>query len=360
MRANFKGIASVVFVVLFGLSACNLGAQPPQQVTPVATDIPPLDVPVEATEPPVQHVMVPGDLPAVRSGLAGDHDSSSTAAEQRAPGGDRFTFGRYERPFNAGTMDVYFPYLDILISEFYQDDTWMYAVISVKGDEAGGTPDGKYGFEIDLDVDGGGDWLVMAHQPASTEWTTDGVRVWFDENDDVGGAVKVAADNSSSFGDGYETMVFGSGQGDDDPDLAWVRISPDDPNTIQFAVKRSLLGGDTAFMVGMWSGNDDFDPALFDVNDTLTHEQAGASLKELEFFYPVKELSELDNACRMAIGFNATGIEPGVCPVPAAPGNPGDDPSIPPPPPPPGLTCPPPAIIFCNNDGSCYCLEPAG
>ena len=68
----------------------------------------------------------------------------------------------------------------------------------------------------------------------------------------------------------------------------------------------------------MWAGTS-LDPAAFDMNDHQTHEQAGASLLELEFFYPVKGLSELDNSCRMAIGFQATGNEPGVCPVPGKP-----------------------------------------
>jgi hypothetical protein len=357
MRVNFKGIASLGFVVLFWLAACNLGVLPAEQVVETAaTDVPPIEVAAESTDPPVQHVMVPGDLPATRSGLAGDHDSSITADEQRAPAGDRFTFGRYERPFNADTMDVYHPYIDIQLAEFFMDETWLYGVITVKDDGSGQSLSGKYGFEIDLDVDGGGDWLVMALQPAFTEWTTTGVQVWFDENDDVGGSVKVSADNVPPGGNGYETMVFGSGQ-EDDPDLAWVRISPDDPYTVQIAVKRSLLGNDTAFMVGMWAGNDLFDPAQFDFNDRSTHEQAGSSLIEFEFFYPIKSVHELDNVCRMAIGFNPTGNEPGACPVATTPRNPGDDP---PSTPPPGLTCPPPTIVFCNNDGSCYCLGPEG
>lgn len=161
----------------------------------------------------VQHVMIPGDLPVEQSGLAGDQDSSTTAADNRAPGGDRFTFGRYERPFNADVMDVYYPYLDIQTSEFYQDDVWFYGVITLKSDESSLALNGNYGFEIDLNVDGGGDLLIMAVQPASTEWTTNGAQVWFDMDDDVGGNVKVNADNSSTGGTGYETMIFGDGRG---------------------------------------------------------------------------------------------------------------------------------------------------
>ncbi len=353
---SFRSFVLCVFVLLFGLSACNLGVKPPSEgaeVVEAATEAPVVELITETMTPVVEHVMVPGELPDVRSGLAGDNDSSTTADENRASGGDRFTFDRFERPFNSTTMDVYFPYLDIQSSEIYQDDTWMYGVITVKDGEADPKLGGRYGFEIDLNLDGGGDWLILAIEPSSTEWTTNGVQVWFDENDDVGGNIKVTADDTPPGSNGYETMVFSDGQGDD-PDLAWVRVSPEDPNTVQFAVKTSILGGNLSYMVGMWAGNDAFDPARFDLNDALTHEQAGASLKELEYFYPIKELSELDNVCRMAVGFQPTGSEPGICPQPVNPGNPDE-----PPPPPPGTTCPPPSILYCSPNG-CFCLEPQG
>lgn len=344
MKKDLKRIVFINLVVIIFVFACNLGTAAPTDVVEVASDTPVDAPPTEA----VEHVMIPAELPTELSGIVGDHDSSTTADENRAPSGDRFTFGRYERPFNSETMDVYFPYLDIQKTEFSVDEIWMYAVITVKADESSQNLAGKYGFEIDLNVDGGGDYLIMAIQPSSTEWTTNGLQIWFDENDDVGGSVKAIADESSSVGNGYETQIFGEGQGDD-PDLAWVRISPTDPNSVQIAAKLTLLAGDAAFMVGMWAGNDDFAPELFDVNDMLTHEQAGTSLKELEFFYPVKEVSELDNACRMAIGFQPSGNEPGGCPV-----QPGIDE-----PPPPGQSCPPPSILYCTRNG-CYCLYPQG
>ncbi|MBM3179104.1 MAG: hypothetical protein FJZ86_01985 [Chloroflexi bacterium] len=354
MKKNINKFISLSLFVFLVLSACNLGKAAPSATQAPVTEAAalPADTPTSApTEAVIQHVLIPGDLPAEQSGLAGDHDSSTTADENRAPGGDRFTFGRYERPFNSEAMDVYYPYLDIQTTEFYLDDTWIYAVITLKGDESSQSLAGKYGFEIDLNVDGGGDWLIMAAQPSSTEWSTDGVQVWFDENDDVGGIVKVIADEVLPGGNGYETLIFGNGQ-EDDPDLAWVRVSPADSNTVQIVAKLSILEGDKTFMVGMWAGGEDFSPALFDVNDTLTHEQAGASLKELEFFYPIKELSELDNACRMAIGFQPSGNEPGLCPLP--PGPPGEDPL-------PPSSCPP-QYLFCYYDNYrnlvCVCRQP--
>lgn len=65
----------------------------------------------------------------------------------------------------------------------------------------------------------------------------------------------------------------------------------------------------------MWAGNSLLDPALFDLNDQFSHEQAGAADSGLEYFYPIKEVYEIDSSCRMAVGFQATGKEPGLCEV---------------------------------------------
>jgi hypothetical protein len=275
-------------------------------------DVPPPDgIPVTGATPTaslIQHQAIPAELPGERSGHAGDQDSSPMADKKRAPSGDRFTFDQFERPFNADTMDVYFPYLDIQDVLVYQDDTWAYAVITVKGRDADDALPGKYALELDLDQDGRGDWFIMVSHPASADWTTDGVQAWSDANNDVGGSTVVTADKAISTGDGYETLS-------NDPDGAWARIAPGDPNSIQLAAKLSLLGGDKAYLAGMWTGNEDLNPALFDLNDHFTHEQAGAALPELEYFYPIKQLSELDNTCRLAVGFAPTGNEPGICAV---------------------------------------------
>ncbi len=263
---------------------------------------------------PIQHQVIPAELPAERSGHAGDQDSSSMADKKRAPGGDRFSFAQFERPFNADTMDVYFPYLDIQDVLVYQDDTWAYAVITVKGRDANDSLPGKYALELDVDLDGRGDWFIMASHPASSDWTTDGVQAWTDANNDVGGNTTGTADKALSGGDGYETLAFDQGKVlGQDADAAWARLAPNDPNSIQVAAKRSLWGGGAAYLAGLWTGNEDLNPALFDLNDHFTHEQAGAALVELEYFYPIKQLSELDNTCRMAVGFVPTGNEFGLC-----------------------------------------------
>ncbi len=311
IQSVFVGAIALTLVL-----ACNFnGAVPATEQ--VATDMPttaPKTTPASpptATATAIEHKDIPVNLPSERRNQAGDHDSSPTAAQKRAPGGDRFTFGRYERPFNANTMDKYYPYLDIVDTAFYEDENWIYAVITLKGTDDNGQLTGRYAFEIDSDLDGRGEWLVLVSQPASKEWSVAGVQAWFDANQDVGGSLAVNADKNGN-GNGYETLLVENGQGSD-PDLAWARLSPDSAVMVEMAVKRSLLGSDNSYMIGAWAGNETLDPAQFDFNDHMTHEQAGAALIELENFYPIKGLAELDNACRIAVGFTPNGNEPGSC-----------------------------------------------
>ncbi len=182
---------------------------------------------------------------------------------------------------------------------------------SLKGPDDNGQLAGRYAFEIDSDLDGRGEWLVLVSHPASKEWSVEGVQAWLDADHDVGGSVSVGADKDGN-GNGYETLLVENGQGND-PDLAWARLSPHNAVTVELAVKRSLLGSDKSYMIGAWAGNQALAPAQFDFNDHMSHEQAGAALIELENFYPIKGLAELDNSCRGAIGFAPSGNEPGSC-----------------------------------------------
>lgn len=347
---NKKNILFPISLLFLAMLACVSSS------TPVATESavqPPtliLVVPsstfVSTTSTPaIRHVDVPGEIPVVHSGLAGDQDSSITADEQRAPSGDRFTFGRYERPFNTESMDVYFPELDILGYVVFRDNSWIYVTITVKSGNVEEKLTGKYGVEFDSDIDGRGDWLITIFQPVSSDWTTDGVEVWFDSDNDVGGSLSLTADEQTTNGNGYDVKIFDRGQGDD-ADLAWARLSAEQPNTLEVAVKSSLLGTAQNFMAGVWAGNDQLDPALFDLNDHFTQEQAGSSLIEFEFYYPIKAISEIDNACRVAVGFQPSGSEPGLCPVIKE--------EI------PNEPCPPENVVCFNfgNQTVCYCLEP--
>jgi hypothetical protein len=270
------------------------------------------DEPVGGAPPAIQHEVIPVDLPGARSGQAADFDSSKVIEGKSLIGGDRFTYNRFERPFNAEMMDVYFSQLDIVNTQVFQDDTWIFGRLTLKELAATSSETDKYAIELDVRLNGKGDWLIIANKPESTEWTVRGVKVYQDANRDVGGEFPALTDKNPVDSDGFETLVFDQGQSDD-PDTSWVRISPSDPNTIEFAIKKSVLGNPDKFLINMWAGTSLLDPALFDLNDRFSHTEAGAADAGLEYYYPIKAVYEIDNSCRMAVGFQPTGLEPGLC-----------------------------------------------
>ena len=259
----------------------------------------------------IQHTNIPVNLlPGVSVSHAADFDSSKVSLTHPVVGGDRFTTGQLERPFNANTMTQYFPGLDIVDVQVFEDDFWIYGAIQLTGRETDRTLTRSYALELDPGHDGRGDWLVLASNPLSTDWSVEGVQVYHDSNGDVGNVTAMYTDANVTLGDGFETRIFEQGIGDD-PDLAWARTSPMDPNIIQIAVKRSALGNPKSYMIGMWAGSSLLDPALFDVNDFFTHEQAGSADPSFAY-YPIKAVAEVDNTCRMAVGYQ-TGKETGLC-----------------------------------------------
>jgi len=276
-----------IVILIFTLQACNL----PNTNTPTSTvsgSPPETSIAVTAA---LQNQVVPVGLPAERSGHAGDFDSSLSAANQEATGGDRHTFGEFERPFNAQTMDKYFEQQDIVDTFVFQDDIWIYGQIMLRGQGSDETISSKYALELDVDIDGKGDFLVTASEPTSTEWTVEGVQVCKDQNKSVGNKTAMYTDKNATAGDGFEVCVFNAGEGQD-PDSAWVRAAVDGTPTVEIAVKRSVLGNSDKYLIGMWAGTTLLDPALFDVNDHFTHEQAGAANRGYPLFYPIKEVYE--------------------------------------------------------------------
>jgi hypothetical protein len=213
-------------------------------------------------------------------------------------------------------MDVYYSEIDIQHMELAEDTEWVYATITLKGPDKDGHFTGVYGLEIDVDLDGRGDFLILATNPLAGDWSTDGAQVWTDTNNDVGNHTVVESDPPQT-GDGYDKLLFDRGLGGD-PDTAWSRVSPDNPNSIQIAVKKSLFN-DTAYLWGVWAGKS-LDPAWFDLVDHFTFAEAGSPIVDYEVYYPLKALSEVDNTCRLPAGFQPLGSEPGLCNS-ATPGN---------------------------------------
>jgi len=89
-------------------------------------------------------------------------------------------------------------------------------------------------------------------------------------------------------------------------------VDPSDATVMQLAIKKSLLGNAASFMWNGWADDGVTDPERFDYNDSFTLAEAGSPLSGTSD-YPLKALFLVDNTCRLAFGFEATGNEPGVC-----------------------------------------------
>jgi hypothetical protein len=215
-------------------------------------------------------------------------------------------------------MNTYFPDLDIQTTALQRDAAWIYVMITLAGQDPQGGMPMDYGVELDTNLDGRGDYLVMA-QVSGAAWSTDGVRVWKDGDRDVGGPHPIQADTPPQNGTSYETLLFDQGQGAD-PDLAWARVNPGNPNSVQLAFKRTLFPDPGKYLWGAWAVDPQmFHPDWFDYNDHFTQADAGSPLTELTQYYPLKAFYAADDTCRWAVGFTPTGSEPGVCPIPATP-----------------------------------------
>ena len=305
-----------ITVLLLALLACNLPT-PKQTATPetiivyiTETGAPPATDAIPAsTLPPINHVLYPADAQTTGE-INYDVDSSVTASERRAPYGDIYKFNSLERPFTSNIMD-YIPDVDIMKFRMLKDADWYYIFIEVNGVNAeSGVLSADYGVELDLDLDGHGDYLIWAKPPYTIDWKTEDVSVYEDTNNNSGGLSPTRSDAPFT-GDGYDQNIFASGLGAD-PDLAWVRIDPNSATTIQFAFKKSLPGN--AFMWGVWSGINLNDPTKTNYTDIFTEAEAGSPEKSEQEFYPIKAIHSVDNTCRGAFGYDITGNEPFLCP----------------------------------------------
>lgn len=240
------------------------------EVTEAATEeiIASEETATEAVE--IEHEMIPGD-PIYSQSLPSECNTGfnvyNGTFSVKAPC-DNWSINLLERPVSSDLSEFYH-YLDILNAKAGQSDEWLFFMIDLFG--AGFPEDGTpftYYMELDTDQDGRGDYLIAVTDLDlyTTDWSVTGVRVFEDQNKDVGGGTAIRPDSSSS-GDGYDTVLFDQGLGDD-PDLAWARHNPDHYSQIEFAVKKSLVGGRTNLM--WWAGAmlDAFDAQSFDLVDS--------------------------------------------------------------------------------------------
>lgn len=270
---------------------------------------PGLTPPAAAAPVEVVHLITPGvfraaTLQQVLDCNTGRRVAAGTPLELN-PLCDDWATNELERPMDdAG--ETYLPWIDILRVEFGADASWHYLRIHTASSDAGAASlDGAYALELDLDLDGRGDLLILALRPARAgdrAWSVAGVQVWRDENRDIGGASPAARDDDAE-GDGFEALRFDQGLGDD-PDLAWARLDADTPGVVEIAFKHELLGGAPAFAWWAWAAQA-LDPAAFDLIDSFDPDD----------LYPV------DNTCAWIYG-RTTQTVPNQCPAIADPATP--------------------------------------
>lgn len=272
-------------------------------VTPAPTSTP------DATATPI-YIPSPPPLESPPPSSSMTDVLSTALSEERRAIGDSFTRSIFERPFTAEDMD-YLPYLDIgpIVTLGLSAD-WVYVSIPLAA-EPPMEQRAYYGVELDLNVDGRGDWLFFAPAPPTDEWTQSGLMIFIDSNVDVGGSYPASPDPSSEATDGYDARVFNQGEGFD-RNAAWVRRDPANDAVIQFAFAHGLIANDRRFLWSVFASGAEIDPGAFELNDRMTLEEAGSPLLTSPH-YPILAIARFDSTCRWSYGFTPLGTETGIC-----------------------------------------------
>lgn len=224
--------------------------------------------------------------------------------------GDIYNINLYERPFQLD--NAYRPDADIVWSFLSDDGEWYYFLTQIVDlNPATGALDSPFGFEIDADLDGRGDYLLWASPNFSIDWTNTNVFLSTDTNEDVGNQTPLYSDApATNASDGYETMLFAAGVGAD-PEAVWARQAPLDPTYLQIAVKKSALNV-VSFLWWAWTDFGVSNGSQMDYNDFYTAAEAGSPYASDPNF-PLGALFGMDNTCRAPYNFTPTGAEPGLC-----------------------------------------------
>jgi len=308
MKSNLYKV--LVLLLAVALSACGFGTKNSEQ----PTELPPTSVPVTeapATEAPIVHTTIPSQ-PVETIGNASDNDEVKSYSNLDVNFGDDFSKNRFERPFTA-EMGAYLPEIDIVNFSIGEDDNFFYVTLNLGGlATTGQAPTGHYAIELDSDVDGRAELLIVANPSFTTDWSTNGVQIFADDNGDIGGD-NVKRSDSNYAGDGYEKLMFDSGKGAN-PDLGWARFVNGETPAIQIAFNKVIFPSTPTFMWSVWASANAFENTKFNLHDTTTEEAAGSPDKQ-NSQYPIKNIAGIDNSCRVPVGFVATGYEPLGCPV---------------------------------------------
>jgi hypothetical protein len=272
----------------------------------------------------------PGEINSKNYRTIYDQTDEKTASKKEAFGGDVFGLGWYERPFDQSMG--YMPFIDISEVRLHRDDpNWIYVQIFVVGNIADGSNlKPMFGVELDTDLDNRGEFLLLASAPRGTEWSTDGVVIYSNSDNRIGGNSPVLVDKKTPGNKGYDTEVFNSGKGQDS-NLAWARISPTNPRCMDLAFKNLFVGGEKGkFIWFPWTLVGMKDMTKFEFNDHISMAEAGSPTKQkaaLVHFngfvalttsgddYPLNGLWGIDNTPRYPSGFFPNGSMPGMGPL---------------------------------------------
>ena len=327
-------------ILLFAILACNVPGQPVADSPPVVLEetVHALETLAAAQNPvgtpaqpesgaSAQTPASPDVLPTatvvhlLRPGEPGPANTFVTDASTKSQAAARTTYSEIfdqnllERPYSSQVMD-YQAHLDLTRVNLHITAPWVYVTFVLEGPPP---PDSTatYAIEFDLDSDGRGDWLILGRVPNGSEWTSDGAQVYTDSNNDVGGFTPMESDSPNPAWNGYDQLVYDQGIGND-PDAAWVRRNPTNPNQVQLAFKYALIANDDEFAFGGYADEGLRNPAGLDYNDFKTLDQAGSPISG-NSKYPIKELALVDNTCRWTYGYPPLEPIPGLCPLPATP-----------------------------------------
>lgn len=322
MYRSLKSTFTIILVSAFLLTSCNLpfsreeapipetgGTQPPEGLPVAVEDTPAPEIaqvlPTETAQPqptdqPIVHLVTPGDPTYHPDQIATDCNTGARmpagSTQAIISGCDYWNREMLERP-TANLDGTYVPALDITWSQAGKSLPWIF--LKIRFNDLAEMPQGfRMGFELDPDLDSRGELLLFADQPLSTAWTTDGVQVWTDGNVEVGGSRPFYFDQNT--GDGYDTELFNSGKGSD-PDLAWVRISPNSEDTIEFALKAEILTNQEVFGWWAWAGTSELAPQKFELVDRAEDATTWNVDNSCSWIFGTKPTSgQLVNLCNVA------------------------------------------------------------
>jgi hypothetical protein len=240
-------------------------------------------------------------------------DNAFTAADGNQywtvdAGADDYQNDVYERP-TAQTYQVrrladgeerfaaaeYLENLDIVRARAGFDDQYLYVSIEMNGlnkvtSDGASSYEGlkyRYGFRISNEADGGHGFLVVADAPqfkSGTTFGSVGTFAYFDKNGDVGGTGRdvTKQDREAEVGgNGYESVVIADGKTPSGKQALWVRVDPNNPNTVEFVLDYGRLGFSRDNLASLpsldFEANKGLqDPGNYAWNDEYTKSEAGS------------------------------------------------------------------------------------